>query len=86
MQEPLKILIGITVLILGIPIGNFLAKLTKEELYSKRSWFFALEIVCLIGGFIGLIIRNDTIMFTFFFIVIVTSRSLVKKNNETNGK
>ena len=80
MQEVYKILIGIAVLILGIPIGNLLAKFTKEELKAGQSWFIIIVILGLIGGVIGLIIGNDVLMFTMFFIAIVTSRSLkVKK-------
>lgn len=78
MQEIFKLFIGVLVLILGIPIGNFLAKKTKEELKDGKKWFKLLIVLSLIGGFIGLIIGNDTILFTFFFIAIVTSRSLRK--------
>ena len=78
MQEIFKLFIGVLVLILGIPIGNFLAKKTKEELKDGKKWFKLLIVLSLIGGFIGLIIGNDTILFTFFFIAIVTSRSLKK--------
>ena len=76
MEEVLKIVIGIVFLFLGIPIGNFLAKMTKEELNSGKKWFKRIVFVCLIGGLIGLILRNDILMFSLFFIAIVTSRSL----------
>ena len=62
--------------ILGIPIGNFLAKITKEELKEGRKWFKLIVFISLIGGFVGLIIGNDILLFSFFFIAIVTSRSL----------
>jgi len=78
MQEFVKILIGILVLIFGIPVGNFLAKITKEELKDGRKWFVLLVWVGLIGGFIGLIIGNDVLLFTGFFIAIVSSRSVRK--------
>ncbi len=78
MQEIIKLLIGIFILLLGIPIGNFLAKQTKEELKEGRKYFVILVILGLIGGAIGLIIRNDVILFTMFFIVIVTLKSLKK--------
>ncbi len=48
---------------------------------SGRRWFGIIIIVSLIGGVIGLILGNDILMFSFFFIAIVTSRSLKKKNN-----
>ncbi len=76
MLEILKILIGILVLILGIPIGNLLANYTKEELEEGKKWFKRIVFLGLIGGLIGLIIQNDVFMFSFFFIAIVTSRSL----------
>ena len=80
MQNIIKILIGIVVLILGIPIGNLLAKFTKDELKTGQSWFRIIVILSLIIGVVGLIIGNDILMFTMFFIAIVTSRSLkVKK-------
>ncbi len=78
MLEVLKILIGIIVLALGIPLGSHLAKRTKEELKSGRKWFKLIIIISLIGGIIGLIIKNDVLLFGFFFIAIVTSRSLKK--------
>ena len=80
MQDIIKILIGIVVLFLGVFIGNLLAKFTKEELKTGQGWFRMIIILSLIGGVIGLIIGNDILMFTMFFIAIVTSRSLkVKK-------
>ncbi len=76
MQEVYKLIIGILVLALGFPIGNFLAKKTKEELKAGQKWFRLIILLGLVGGGIGLIIGNDVLMFSFFFIAIVTSRSL----------
>jgi len=76
MQEIIKLIIGIVFLLLGIPIGNYLRNITKEELKSGQKWFKLIIIVSLVGGFIGLIIGNDVLLFSFFFIAIVTSRSL----------
>jgi len=76
MQEVYKLIIGILVLALGFPIGNFLAKKTKEELKAGQKWFRLIILISLTGGGIGLIIGNDVLMFGFFFIAIVTSRSL----------
>ena len=39
MQETLKIAIGIAFLLLGIPIGSYLAEKTKEELKQGKKWF-----------------------------------------------
>lgn len=79
MQEIFQLLIGFLVLILGFPLGIFLAKQTKEELKSGQKWFKLIVFGSLIGGFIGLILKNDVLLFSFFFIAIVTGRSL-KKN------
>lgn len=80
MQEVIKFVIGILVLILGIPIGNLLASVTKEELRSGQKWFKLIAISCILGSIICLILREDVLLFTFLFILIVVSRSLkVKK-------
>lgn len=79
MLEGIKLMIGICILILGIPIGNLLAKLTKEELKSGQKWFKLIIILSLIGGTGGLFFGNDVLMFSLFFIAIVTSRSLKNK-------
>ena len=76
MQELIKLVIGIVLLASGIPIGNILAKITKEELRSGKKWFKLIVLVSLIFGVVGLLIRNDILMFSLFFIAIVTSRSL----------
>ena len=78
MQEIFQLVIGLLVLILGFPLGSFLAKQTKEELKSGQKWFRLIIFVSLIGGFVGLFLRNDVLLFSFFFIAIVTSRSLKK--------
>ena len=79
MKEVLKIIIGIVIVILGLPIGNLLARMTKEELKSGQRWFKILIILSFIGGIFGLILRNDVLLFSFLFIAFVTSRSLKPK-------
>lgn len=76
MLEVFKLLIGIGVLILGYPIGNFLANYTKEELAGGQIYFKALTFIGLLGGLLGLILGNDALLFTMFFIAIVSSRSV----------
>lgn len=76
MNEIMRLIIAILVLILGIPIGNYLAKQTKEELKSGQKWFKRLVILSLLGVLIFLIVGNDALLFSFAFIAIVTSRSL----------
>ena len=78
MQEIFKLLIGVAVLILAFPIGDILAKKTKEELKQGRIWFKIIVYVSLVGGVVGILIGNDVLMFSFFFMALVTSRSLRK--------
>ncbi len=80
MQEVLKLLIGILILMLGFPIGNYLKKITLDEQKDGQKWFRILTLTSLLIGFFGLIILNDWLMFSFFFIAIVTSRNLILKN------
>jgi len=88
MQEIYKTIIGIAVLILGIPIGNLLARKTPEELKEGKKWFMLLIFLCFIGAILSLIFQNDALLFTFLFIAIVTSRSLKVKNKKKkkNGR
>lgn len=78
MQQTASLLAGIGILILGIPLGDFLAKITKEELRQGRVWFRLIIITSLIGAIVGLVSRNDVLLFSLAFIAIVTSRSLNK--------
>lgn len=76
MNELLKLLIGTAILLLGIPLGNFLARQTKEELKDGQKWFKLIIIISLLGGFTGFLIGSDFIMFSFFFITVVALRSI----------
>ncbi len=77
MNEMFTLLIGIAVLILGVPIGNLLAKFTKEELKDSTKYINWITWVSLIIGFVGLVVGKDVLMFSLFFIAIVSSRSLI---------
>jgi len=72
----LELIIGLIILLLGIPLGSFLAKLTKEELGEGQKWFRIVIIFGVVGTIISLYLRNDYLLFTSLFIIIVTSRSL----------
>ena len=74
----INLLIGILVLFLGFPLGDYLAKLTKEELSSGKKWFKLIMLISFIGAIVNLITKNDPLLFGFLFILIVTSRSLRK--------
>lgn len=82
MQDFIKILIGIAVLVMGFFIGNLLAKSTKEELKSGQKWFGIIIILTMAGAIVGLAIGNDILLFTFLFVTIITSRSIKKKNKK----
>jgi len=76
MQQIYSFSLGIILLVLGIPIGNILAKETKEELKEGKKWFKLLIMLSLMGAILFLIIRNDVLLFGMLFIAVVTSRSL----------
>ena len=79
MQEVYNILISIFVLILGIPLGNFLALKTKDEQEEGQFWFKLIIILTLTGAVVTLIVGNDPLFFSFLFFAIITSRSLKKQ-------
>jgi len=72
----IELVVGIIVLLFGFPVGNYLAKITKDELKAGQKWFKLIVIISLVGGFLGLIFGNDITLFSFFFIAVVASRSL----------
>ena len=76
MEEVYKLLIGIGILALGVPIGMLLVKKTKEELKSGRKWFKVIVILSAFGGLLGLVLGNDALMFSLLFIAVVTSAGL----------
>jgi F0F1-type ATP synthase membrane subunit c/vacuolar-type H+-ATPase subunit K len=76
MQQIYALIIGIAVLVLGIPIGNLLAKSTKDEAKKGKKWFKLVIILSSIGAIIFLILGNDALLFGFLFMAIVTSRSI----------
>lgn len=78
MTEIINLLIGAVILILGFPIGSYLAKHTKDESKKGKKWFKLIIVISLIGVLVGLISRNDVLLFSFAFIAIVTSKSLKK--------
>ena len=79
MIEIIKLLIGTFVLLLAAPIGSFLALETKEELKQGKKWFMLIFITSMFLGFLSLFTKNDFLFFSFFFIAIVTSKSLKNK-------
>ncbi len=78
----MTILIGLGVLVLGYPLGKFLAHLTKEELVAGQCWFKLIILFSIIGAIIGLILNIDALFFSFLFFAIVTSASLKRKHEK----
>lgn len=78
MTEMINLLIGVVVLVLGFPLGMYLAKVTRDESKEGRKWFKLIIILSLIGVVVSLVLGNDVLLFSFSFIAIVTSRSLKK--------
>jgi ABC-type sugar transport system permease subunit len=76
MEEVYIYLFAILVLFLGIPIGNFLANITKEELKSGKKWFKLVIFISLVSSVVSFFLGNDPIFFGSIFIAVVTSRSL----------
>jgi hypothetical protein len=77
MNEIIKLIIGIFILLAGFPIGAYLAKETKEELKSGKKWFKLIIIISLISSIISIFLGSDILLFSFLFISVVTSRSLI---------
>lgn len=86
MQYIYKFIISAVVLLLAFPIGNLLRNLTQDEQKDGKKYFVILLWISLIIGTLGAIIKRDWMMFTFFFIAIVTSRSLVPKKQTKKPK
>lgn len=77
MQYAYKFILSVIVLALAFPLGNLLRNLTQDEQKDGRKYFIIILWISLILGTLGAILKKDGIMFTFFFITIVTSRSLI---------
>ena len=86
MNELIKILVGVCFVVLGFFLGNFLAKITKDELNSGQNWFKIIIFLSSIGVIVNLIIGNDILLFSFLFIVAVTSISLITKRISKNQR
>ena len=71
-----KALMGIIILALGFPLGDLLRRYTKDENVVGQFWFKVIIILAVIGAVLALVFREDSLFFTFVFIVIVTARSL----------
>ena len=68
----------IIVLILAIPAGYLIARMSHDELKAGREWFRGLVILSIIFGLLFYVIGERTIVWTTGFIFIATLISLVK--------
>lgn len=77
MQEVLNFIIGVLALFLSFPLGLYLRKLTVDENKEGQIWFKVLVVASLIGAFVSIFLKNDVLLFTFLFMAIVASGSLI---------
>ncbi len=71
----------VIILILGFPIGYFLAWLCRDELKVGRKYFMILTIISFISG-LALLFFSLGIGFSLLFISIVTSVSYFKSKDK----
>ena len=76
-------IIEVGLLILAVPLGFLLAKLTGDELVAGRKWFMAIFVVSVIAGIGFYVYGLSYIGWTFGFIAIVSFISL-KKSKDKN--
>jgi len=76
MHQLIQFTLAVLVLVLGIPIGDLLAKYTQEELKSGKKWFLLIIFLSIVGIIFALASGKDYLLFSLLFISIVTSRSL----------
>jgi len=70
------LIFGILVLLLGFPIGFYLKKLTMDENKEGQKWFKLVVVSSLVGALASIFLKNDSLLFTFLFMAIVTGMSL----------
>jgi len=71
-----ELIFGILVLLLGFPIGFYLKKLTMDENKEGQKWFKLVVVSSLVGALASIFLKNDSLLFTFLFMAIVTGMSL----------
>jgi len=76
MEEIIKYLIGLLILVAGYFLGIGLRNITLDEQKQGRIYFEILTIISVLLSFVGLILRKDWMLFTFAFIAVLTAPSL----------
>jgi len=70
----LQNLLYLLLLVIGFPVGLFLAKLCKEELNAWRTRLFIISVICLIGvvviAFTDFLYKIPIIISLFFIIIV----------------
>ena len=84
------IILVIIISLLGLPLGLWLAKLTKEELKQGKRWFKLIILVCIIAIMVSLIYaKGETLLFlilSFVFIIFLTLPSLFEQKRKKKLK
>ena len=74
-------LLEITILLLGFPVGFLIAWLANDELHVGRKWFFGLMVLSFIGIILFFALRVSYVSLTFGFILIISGVSWLKSGN-----
>lgn len=75
-------IINLVVLLTAIPVGLFLAYLTKEELVPGRKWFIVILYTLIIVLLVFLLAYRDIpIILALVYMIIVTYMSFFKSKN-----
>lgn len=84
MAQLYQYVLAVIMLVFAVPIGDLLAKITKEELRLGKKWFKILVVSSLMLSILFLFIGKQDLFFTLLFIAIMTSRSLETKRIRKN--
>ncbi len=79
MVSVIKQLVAVLILVLAFPLGSLLASKTTEELKGGQKWFKIVFFVSLFSGLFSIFLENEFLVFSFLFIAIISSRSIITK-------
>ena len=75
----IKMWIEISLLVLAVPVGFLIAKLTGDEMKHGRKYFKILSVASLFGIVLFSLLRIEYLAYTFGFMLIVSFISLRHK-------
>lgn len=78
----LNYIFAVVFLFLAFPVGNYLARKTKEELKSGKKYIALVFYLSILLSIISLFFRKDYLTFSFLFILIISYQSLRKINKK----